>query len=95
MSFLFLRQKVFDQDFTALTSPKFPPLAKCALKLAFALPAATPHNALNMLATLKTTTLTPLGNSGDKQSKMMAASLNTSAANRYILHSGSNAEPNR
>jgi hypothetical protein len=35
------------------------------------------------------------GNAGDKQSRIMAASLNTSAAKRYILHSGSSEVPNR
>lgn len=80
---------------TALTSAKFPHLAKCALKLAFELPPATPHNALNTPATLKTPTLSFPGAMGEKQSNTMAASLNTSAASRYVLHSGSIAVPAR
>jgi len=33
------------------------------------------------------------GSAGDRQSKIIAASLNMSAAKRYILHSGSSAVP--
>lgn len=36
-----------------------------------------------------------LGKAGDKQSSTMAVSLKTSAASRYILHSGSRAVPRR
>ena len=78
---------------TAFSSPRLPHFAKCALKLAFELPAATPHNARRMLLELRTSTRMVLGNAGDKQSRIMAASLNTSAANRYILHSGSRDVP--
>ena len=78
---------------TAFSSPKFPHLAKCALKLAFALPAATPHKALKMLDALNNSTLGLRGRTGDKQSRSIAASLKMSAASRYILHSGSRAVP--
>ncbi len=78
-----------------MTSPKFPLRAKCALKLAFALPAATPHSARSALDPLKTTTRVVFGSAGDRQSRIMARSLKTSAARRYRLHSGSSAEPSR
>lgn len=79
---------------TALTSARFPHLAKCALKLAFELPPATPQRALSTPAALRTATLrNPASASGDKQSNNMATSLNTSAASRYVLHSGSMAVP--
>lgn len=81
---------------TALTSPKSPHRAKCALRLAFELAPATPHSALITPAVLRTPTLPAfVPTSGDKQSRMMAASLNTSAASRYVLHSGSMAVPMR
>ena len=81
---------------TALTSARFPHLAKCALKLAFAAPPATPHNALNTPAALNTLTrIIPLGTPGLTQSSTIATSLNTSAASRYRLHSGSRAVPAR
>lgn len=80
---------------TALTSPKLPFLAKCALRLALALPAQTPQRLRMMLLKLKTATRTGLGNAGDIQSRTMAASLRMSAARRYFLHSGSSAVPSR
>ena len=79
---------------TALSSPRFPHLAKCALKLALELPAATPHRALKTLEKLKSSTRIAFGSAGERQSSIMAASLNTSAARRYILHSGSSAAGN-
>lgn len=78
---------------TAFNSPRFPHFAKCALRLAFELPAATPHKALRILEKLSRTTLRGLGKAGERQSRIMAASLKTSAANRYILHSGSRVVP--
>ena len=48
-----------------------------------------------MLDRLNRSTLEVLGNAGDKQSKIIAASLKMSAASRYILHSGSSAVPSR
>lgn len=80
---------------TALTSPKFPAVAKCALKLAFELPAQTPHSDLRQLAKLKTATRSGLGNPGLKQSRIMPESFKISAVRRYILHSGSSAVPKR
>ena len=80
---------------TALTSPKFPFRAKCALKLALALPAHTPHSARSTLEQLSTATRSGFGNAGDRQSITMAVSLKMSAARRYILHSGSRAVPSR
>lgn len=78
---------------TAFNSPKLPHLAKWALRLALELPAATPHNALKTLEKLSKITLGALGNAGDRQSNIMAVSLNTSAASLYILHSGSREVP--
>lgn len=78
---------------TALSSPKFPHLAKCALKLALELPAATPQRARKMLEKLRTSTLMGFGNAGERQSSIMAVSLKKSAASRYILHSGSRLVP--
>ena len=78
---------------TAFSSPRLPHFAKCALKLAFELPAATPQSALSTLEKLKSTTLGSLGSAGERQSKTIAVSLNTSAASRYILHSGSREVP--
>jgi hypothetical protein len=57
------------------------------------LPAATPHKARRTLEKLRITTLTTFGKAGDRQSRIMAASLKISAASRYILHSGSNDVP--
>jgi hypothetical protein len=68
---------------TALSSAKFPHLAKCALRLALELPPATPHNARNTPAALRIDTrITPAGTMGDRQSRIMAKSLKTSAARR-------------
>lgn len=78
---------------TALSSPKFPRLAKWADKLAFDDPAHTPHNDRRTLENDKTTTLTGLGNAGDRQSRTIAVSLRISAASLYILHSGSSDVP--
>lgn len=81
---------------TAFNSPKFPPLAKCPLKLAFALPADTPQRLLSTLPPASTATLTLLlVKNGERQSSSMAKSLKTSAARRYRLHSGSRARPRR
>jgi hypothetical protein len=74
---------------TAFNSPKLPALAKWAVSVAFELPAATPQRARMMLAVLSTMMRNDFGNAGDKQSAIMAASLNMSAARRYRLHSGS------
>lgn len=65
-----------------MTSPRFPLRAKCALRLAFALPAATPHSARSALDPLSTTTRVGFGSAGDRQSRTMAQSLSTSAARR-------------
>jgi hypothetical protein len=46
-----------------------------------------------MLAKLSTKTLIGLGNTGERQSKTIAVSLKTSAANLHILHSGSSDVP--
>jgi hypothetical protein len=46
-----------------------------------------------MLEKLRSITRDDLGNAGDKQSRIMAASLKMSAASRYILHSGSSEVP--
>lgn len=78
---------------TAFNSPKLPHLAKCALKLAFELPAATPHRARKTLEKLSKMTRGIFGSAGDKQSRIMAQSLKTSAASLYILHSGSREVP--
>jgi hypothetical protein len=67
---------------TAFTSPKFPLLAKCLLKLAFALPAQTPHSARNALEKPRTNTRIGFGSAGDKQSSTMAVSLKMSASRR-------------
>jgi len=80
---------------TAFTSPKLPLRAKCALRLALALPAQTPQSALSTLEKLSTTTRSGFGNAGLRQSMTMAVSLKMSAASRYILHSGSRAVPSR
>lgn len=69
--------------------------AKCTLKLALAEPAATPHKALSTLLKLRMTTRIGLGNTGERQSKTKPKSLRTSANKRYILHSGSSADPKR
>jgi hypothetical protein len=78
---------------TAFNSPKFPFFAKCALRLALELPAHTPHRERRTLENDKMSTLAALGKTGDRQSRIMAVSLKMSAANRYILHSGSNDVP--
>lgn len=57
------------------------------------LPAATPHNALKTLEKLSKITLSALGSAGERQSKIIAVSLKTSAASLYILHSGSSEVP--
>ena len=82
-----------EDNLTAFTSPKFPHLAKCALRLAFALPAATPQRALKTLEVLSSNTRGHFGSAGERQSSIMAASLKTSAASLYILHSGSRDVP--
>ena len=78
---------------TAFNSPKFPHLAKCALRLALELPAATPHSARKTLEKLSKMTRGIFGSAGDRQSRIMAQSLKTSAASLYILHSGSREVP--
>lgn len=84
------------QELTALSSAKFPHLEKWALRLAFELPPATPHRARKTPAVLRIVTrMTPAGTIGERQSRIMAISLNTSAASRYVLHSGSRAVPTR
>lgn len=84
-----------DFRLTAFTSPKLPlPLrAKWPDRLALVAPAHTPHSARNALDPASTATLIEAGNAGDRQSRTMAVSLKTSAARRYILHSGSSAVP--
>jgi hypothetical protein len=68
---------------TALSSARFPHLAKWALKLAFELPPATPQRALRTPAVLRTITRGgPAGTPGERQSRIMAMSLKTSAASR-------------
>lgn len=79
----------------AFSSPKLPHCAKCALKLALAEPAATPQSALSTLLKLRTMTRIDFGNSGERQSSVKPISLSTSASKRYILHSGSSADPRR
>ena len=79
---------------TALSSPKFPHLAKCALRLALELPAATPHKAFSTLDKLNRRTLGAFGSAGLRHSNTMAVSLKTSAASLYLLHSGSSDVPN-
>lgn len=78
---------------TALSSPRLPHLAKCALRLALELPAATPHKALSTLEKPNNTTLGVFGKAGDRQSSTIALSLNISAESLYILHSGSSEVP--
>ena len=78
---------------TAFNSPKLPHLAKCALKLALELPAATPHSARKTLERLSRMTRGIFGSTGDKQSRIMAQSLKISAASLYVLHSGSREVP--
>jgi hypothetical protein len=97
MSGLHIRSipRVSRKGLTALTSPRFPLRAKCALRLALALPAQTPQSALSTLEKLSTTTRSGFGNAGLRQSMTMAVSLKISAARRYILHSGSRAVPSR
>lgn len=87
--------RVTARSLTAFSSPRLPHFAKCALKLALDDPAATPHKALSTLELLNSRTLGPWGKAGERQSKSIAASLKTSAAKRYILHSGSRAVPSR
>ena len=79
----------------AFSSPRLPHLAKCALRLAFELPAATPHSALRALLVASIVTRMGLGKAGDKHSSTMAVSLKMSANNLYILHSGSSDVPRR
>jgi len=67
---------------TAFNSPRLPDLAKWAVSVAFELPAATPQRARMMLAVLSTMMRSGFGNAGDRQSAIMAASLNMSAARR-------------
>jgi len=78
---------------TAFSSPRFPCVAKWALNEALELPAATPHRERSTLDRLNNTTLDAFGKAGDRQSNIIAASLNTSAASLYILHSGSRDVP--
>ena len=86
--------KIQELLLTALSSPKLPHFAKCLLKLALLLPAATPQSALSTPAVVNADIIKGLGNAGLAQSNTMAVSLNMSAANRHILHSGSKASPN-
>jgi hypothetical protein len=79
----------------AFNSPRFPQRAKWADRLAFELPAATPHNDRKMLLKLRITTRIGFGKIGDSTSRMKALSFKTSASNRYILHSGSRDVPKR
>lgn len=84
------------ESLTALTSARFPQREKCALRLALELPPATPHRARRTPAVLRTVTRgAPAGIIGERQSRIIARSLKTSAASRYILHSGSRAVPTR
>ena len=78
----------------AFNSPRLPQRAKCALKLAFAEPAATPQRALRTLLKLRINTLKGFGNAGERQSSTNAKSFRMSASKRYILHSGSRDVPN-
>jgi hypothetical protein len=78
---------------TAFSSPRFPCVAKWALNEALELPAATPHRERSTLDRLNNATLDTFGKAGDRQSKIIAASLNTSADSLYILHSGSRDVP--
>lgn len=78
----------------ALSSPRFPQRAKCALRLAFAEPAATPHSARKMLLKLSMSTRRGFGKAGERQSSTNAKSFRMSARRRYILHSGSRDVPN-
>lgn len=80
---------------TAFSSPRFARRAKCALRLAFALFAVTPHSARSTLDRLRINTLAAFGIAGERQSKIIAVSLKMSAARRYILHSGSREVPSR
>lgn len=68
-------------------------MAKWALSDAFELPAATPQSERRTLERLNKSTLEDFGKAGERQSSIIAASLNISAANRYILHSGSRDVP--
>ena len=80
---------------TAFSSPKLPLLAKCALRLAFAEPAATPQRARSAADALSRLTRSGLGKAGERQSRIMAASLKMSATRRQRLHSGSRERPRR
>lgn len=86
-------KKTIAPELTAFNSPRLPHLAKCALKLALELPAQTPHRALSTLEKLSRITLGTFGRAGDRQSRIIAVSLNMSAASLYILHSGSSDVP--
>lgn len=91
-----VKQSIHDSrthKLTAFNSPRFPRFAKCADKLALALPAHTPQRDLNTLEKDNINTRAAFGNAGDRQSRIMAVSLKTSAARRYILHSGSRDVP--
>ena len=57
--------------------------------------AHTPHKLRSTLEKLRMATRMGFGNAGERQSSMMDVSLKTSAAKRYILHSGSRAVPRR
>lgn len=81
------------EGFTAFNSPRLPWVAKWALNEALELPAATPQSERRTLERLNKATLDALGSAGERQSKSIAASLNMSAARRYILHSGSSDVP--
>jgi hypothetical protein len=78
----------------ALSSPRLPQRAKCALRLALAEPAATPQRALSTLLKLRISTLRGFGKAGERQSSTKAKSFKMSASKRYILHSGSRDVPN-
>lgn len=80
---------------TAFNSPKLPLFAKCALRLALAEPAATPHKARSAADALSRLTRSGFGRAGDRQSRIMAASLRISATRRQRLHSGSRERPRR
>lgn len=70
-------------------------MAKCALSDALLLPAATPHRDRRTLEKLRSNTRELLGKAGERQSRIIAASLKISASSRYILHSGSRDVPSR
>lgn len=74
---------------TAFNSPKLFHLAKCPLRLLLDALPATPLAEYKRLETQRARNRKLLGNSGDRQSRIMATSHSTSAAMRYVLHSAS------